>query len=86
MDLHFHSFSPSSVLTNTRQLATKDNFSKKEYAQVFIIEFLLILEKYLIMWRKVYDNTVTWGKKTNSKQCVQHDPDFSVKLEKGIRS
>ena len=42
----------------TRQLATKDNFSK-EYTHVFIIEFLIILEKYLIIWRKVYDNTVT---------------------------
>ena len=25
-------------------------------------------------------------KKASSKQCIQHDPDFSVKLEKGIRS
>lgn len=25
-------------------------------------------------------------KKVSSKQCIQHDPDFSVKLEKGIRS
>lgn len=42
---------------NTRQLATKDNFSKEEYTHVFNIEFLIILEKY------VYDNTDTWKKK-----------------------
>lgn len=38
---------------NTRQLATKDNFSKEEYTHVFNIESLIILEKY------VSDNTDT---------------------------
>lgn len=31
----------------------------------FIIAFLTILEKYLIMWGKLHDNKVTWKKKAS---------------------
>lgn len=46
---------------NTRQLVAQDNFSKEEKKPhtSFIIQFLILLEKYLIIWKKTHTSLLS---------------------------